>query len=176
MKNLKTYYVPVKCTLTTTLAIDAVNQMDATEQVSKIMAKNEGALNDRYDTALIMYADITCKEDDEMIDEMAKDLNLKPELNNNQELYTHTIDKECKTQAVNNITIYTGTDCPWCHKTIKYLSSKKLLFVDKNVNTHPQFKDEMISLTRQSSLPALIINGKIVLGFDKRAIEAALNA
>lgn len=192
MKNLKTYYVPVKCTLTSTLAIDAINQTEAIKQVTAIMEKNADSLTQRYDSALIMYSDITCKQDDEMLDEMAKDLNIKPEVvdnpvissildeptQNKHELYTNTVTKsisEESPKAINDIVIYTGTDCPWCHKTMSYLNSKHLLFVEKNINTNPQFKGEMLSMTRQSSLPALIINGKVVLGFDKKQIEGALN-
>lgn len=73
------------------------------------------------------------------------------------------------------ITIYTGTDCTWCHKTKRYLETKGLEYEEKNVSLNDEFKKEMVELTKQLSLPVLIINDKIVLGFDKRQIEVALN-
>lgn len=173
MTKMNTYYIPVESKIVSTLVVEALNETDATNQVKATIAKNKEAGNKHYDSFEILYSDIVCKEDDNMMEQLVEDFDTETTIHSskNKEIEVVTVHIPNKT---NNIIIYTGTDCPWCHKTIKYLSSKKLLFVDKNVNTHPQFKDEMISLTKQSSLPALIINGKIVLGFDKRAIEAAL--
>jgi glutaredoxin len=35
-------------------------------------------------------------------------------------------------------------------------------------------RDEMIALTNQRSVPVLVIDGQIIIGFDQARIEAAL--
>ena len=36
-------------------------------------------------------------------------------------------------------------------------------------------RDEMISLTDQRSVPVIVIDGQVIIGFDQDKIEAALN-
>gem|GEM_PF-3458063 len=36
-------------------------------------------------------------------------------------------------------------------------------------------RDEMIALTNQRSVPVLVIDGQVIVGFDQPKIEAALN-
>jgi glutaredoxin len=36
-------------------------------------------------------------------------------------------------------------------------------------------RDEMIALTDQRSVPVIVIDGQVIIGFDQSKIEAALN-
>jgi glutaredoxin len=36
-------------------------------------------------------------------------------------------------------------------------------------------REEMIALTSQRSVPVIVIDGRIIIGFDQEKIEAALN-
>lgn len=73
------------------------------------------------------------------------------------------------------IKVYSTTVCPWCVKAKKYLESKNLDFIDLNVAEDMEAREEMLSKTKQMSVPVLDINGTIVIGFDKKAIDNALN-
>lgn len=73
------------------------------------------------------------------------------------------------------IKIYSTTVCPWCVKAKKYLESKNIDFVDLNVAEDMEAREEMLSKTKQMSVPVLDINGTIIIGFDKKAIDSALN-
>ncbi len=37
-------------------------------------------------------------------------------------------------------------------------------------------RDEMIALTNQRSVPVIVIDGQVIIGFDQNKIEAALHA
>lgn len=120
MTKLKTYYIPVELTTKNTLVIEAESQSEAIIKVNDTIQSNQGAKK-VYDKYNILAQEITCKEDAEMLEEMVKDLNLE-------------------SIAINNIVIYIGTECPWCHKTMKYLDSKNLLYTEKNVNENEDYK------------------------------------
>lgn len=73
------------------------------------------------------------------------------------------------------IKVYSIPDCPWCVKVKKYLNSKNIDFEDINVQENISGRDEMISLTNQSSVPVINIDGNIVIGFEKEKLDTLLN-
>lgn len=72
------------------------------------------------------------------------------------------------------VTIYSTTVCPWCVKAKKYLESKNIEFVDLNVAEDMEAREQMLKKTKQMSVPVLDINGTIIIGFDKKAIDDAI--
>lgn len=55
----------------------------------------------------------------------------------------------------------------------EYLSQKGIAFTDRNVTSDPQAMDELMKMN-QFSIPVTLIDGKMVVGFNRRAIDAAL--
>ncbi|SHK75496.1 Glutaredoxin-like protein, YruB-family [Clostridium cavendishii DSM 21758] len=72
------------------------------------------------------------------------------------------------------IKVYTTNSCPWCVKAKQYLKSKDANFEELNVQTDMTAREEMVSKTRQMGVPVLDINGTVIIGFDKPAIDKAL--
>lgn len=72
------------------------------------------------------------------------------------------------------IKVFSTETCPWCVKAKDYLKSKGLEYADLNVREDMEARDEMISKSNQMSVPVLDINGKIIVGFDKKAIDEAI--
>ena len=75
------------------------------------------------------------------------------------------------------IKVYTTDSCPWCVKAKKYLGLKGLAFSEINVaDAHEDMdaRQEMVQKSRQMGVPVLDINGEIIVGFDKSAIDTAL--
>ena len=72
------------------------------------------------------------------------------------------------------IKVYTTSSCPWCIKVKNYLKSKDVLFEEANVGEDMLAREEMLSKTKQMGVPVLDINGTVILGFDKPAIDLAL--
>lgn len=69
------------------------------------------------------------------------------------------------------IKIYSTPTCPWCKKTKDYLKSKNIDFIDVNVADDMKEREEMRSLSKQSGVPVINIDGKIVVGFNKIEID-----
>ena len=72
------------------------------------------------------------------------------------------------------IKVYTTSSCPWCLKVKTYLKSKDVSFEEANVGEDMIAREEMLTKTKQMGVPVLDINGTIILGFDKSAIDLAL--
>jgi len=73
-----------------------------------------------------------------------------------------------------NVKVYSTPTCPWCHKAKDYLNSKGVEFDDINVAEDQEAADEMVEKSGQMGVPVLDIGGEIIVGFDKEAIDTAL--
>ncbi|MDD3223384.1 MAG: glutaredoxin domain-containing protein [Clostridium sp.] len=69
------------------------------------------------------------------------------------------------------IKIYSTPTCSWCKKTKDYLKSKNIDFKDLNVADDLEAREEMLKLSNQSAVPVINIDGNIIVGFDKAAID-----
>ncbi|MBL4930277.1 MULTISPECIES: glutaredoxin family protein [Clostridium] len=73
------------------------------------------------------------------------------------------------------VKVYTTNSCPWCVKAKNYLKSNDIAFEELNVQDDMQAREEMVSKSRQMGVPVLDINGTVIVGFDKPAIDKALS-
>ena len=73
------------------------------------------------------------------------------------------------------VKVYTTSTCPWCDKAKSYLKSKNVEFEELNVQDDMVAREEMIKKSKQMGVPVLDVNGTIIIGFDKPAIDIALN-
>lgn len=73
------------------------------------------------------------------------------------------------------IKIYSTDSCSWCLKAKKYLQLKNIDFEDINIQRSMSARREMIEKTNQMGVPVIDINGTIIVGFDRLAIDDALN-
>ncbi|MEO8105166.1 MAG: glutaredoxin domain-containing protein [Candidatus Saccharibacteria bacterium] len=73
-----------------------------------------------------------------------------------------------------NITVYTATWCAFCHAAKAYFDKIGVKYTDKDVDTDPTFMAEAVDKSGQRGIPVIDINGKIIIGFDRPAIDAAL--
>jgi glutaredoxin 3 len=73
------------------------------------------------------------------------------------------------------VIVYSTMNCPYCHMAKDYLASKKVPFEDVDVGTDRVRAQEMVDKSGQMGVPVLDINGKIIIGFDRKAIDEALS-
>ena len=73
------------------------------------------------------------------------------------------------------VKVYTTNTCPWCDKAKSYLKSKGIAFEELNVQDDMIAREETIKKSKQMGVPVLDVNGTIIIGFDKPAIDTALN-
>ena len=75
-----------------------------------------------------------------------------------------------------SVKIYTTKTCMWCKKTKGYLNEKNVEYETVDVGDDRKAANEMIVKSGQMSVPVIDINGTIIVGFDKDAIDKALAA
>ena len=75
-----------------------------------------------------------------------------------------------------HVTIYSATWCAFWHAAKDYLDKLGVSYEDKDIEKDPKFAEECISKSGQAGIPVLDIDGKIIVGFDRPKIDAALHA
>jgi glutaredoxin-like YruB-family protein len=73
-----------------------------------------------------------------------------------------------------NVKVYSTQACPWCHRAKGFLKEKNIEFEDIDVASNQELAEEMVEKSGQMGVPVLDIDGTIIVGFDKAAIEKAL--
>lgn len=74
----------------------------------------------------------------------------------------------------NKIVVYSTPTCPYCTMAKQYLKGKGAKFADVDVSRDQRAAMEMMQKSGQMGVPVLDVNGKIIVGFDRNAIDAAL--
>ncbi|MEG1003806.1 MAG: glutaredoxin domain-containing protein [Clostridium sp.] len=72
------------------------------------------------------------------------------------------------------IKIYSTSWCPACVKAKKYLNMKGIEFEEVNVADKHEDRNEVQRVSGQRTVPVLDIDGNIIVGFDKKAIDSAI--
>jgi len=73
-----------------------------------------------------------------------------------------------------NVTIYTTPTCGYCRQAKDYLTKKGVRFVERDVSSDRAAADEMVRKTGQMGVPVIIVDGQIVVGFDRARLEQLL--
>jgi len=74
------------------------------------------------------------------------------------------------------VTVYSTPTCPYCVRVKQYLKDNNIGFEDIDVSTNSAKAEEMVNKSGQMGVPVLDIEGKIIVGFDKEAIEKTLSS
>lgn len=72
------------------------------------------------------------------------------------------------------VTIFTSDTCTYCHAVKKYFDEKKIKYIEKNISRSPENSEELVK-NGYRSVPLIIIDDKVILGFDKEKIDEMLN-
>ncbi len=75
-----------------------------------------------------------------------------------------------------NVKVYSTSTCPYCTMAKDFLRKRGVEFDDINVGLDRAAASEMIKRTGHMGVPQIEINGKMIVGFDKAAIEKELAA
>lgn len=73
------------------------------------------------------------------------------------------------------VKIYSTPACTFCRSVKRYLKEKNVSFKDIDVSRDQQAAQNMIRKSGQTGVPVIDIGGKIIIGFNKPAIDRALN-
>lgn len=64
--------------------------------------------------------------------------------------------------------------CPYCKLAKEYLTQRGISFKELNVQNDDEALAKMVHISGQMGVPVIEIDGKIIVGFDKPAIDNAL--
>ncbi|MGC8767293.1 MAG: Uxx-star family glutaredoxin-like (seleno)protein [Brevinematia bacterium] len=73
-----------------------------------------------------------------------------------------------------DVKVYTTPSCPYCNMLKNYLRSRGIRFVDYDVSRDERKAMEMFRISGQMGVPVAVINGKVVIGFNKPLIDKLL--
>ena len=65
------------------------------------------------------------------------------------------------------VKVYSTPTCPWCRRTKQFLENNGIKYQDMNVADDKAAREEMINVTHQMSVPTIMIDGEIVIGFKE---------
>jgi glutaredoxin 3 len=73
-----------------------------------------------------------------------------------------------------NIIVYSTPHCPYCTMVKNYLQEKGIKFINKDVSLDREAAKEMVRKSGYLGVPQTEINGKVIIGFDRPALEEEL--
>jgi glutaredoxin-like YruB-family protein len=72
------------------------------------------------------------------------------------------------------VTVYSTPTCSFCNAAKRYLRERRIPFRDVDVSRDSRAAAEMVRKTGQQGVPVIDVNGRIIIGFDKSRLNAAL--
>lgn len=73
-----------------------------------------------------------------------------------------------------SVKIYSTSTCPYCAMAKDFLKRNNIKFEEIDVGVDQEAAEEMMNKSGQMGVPVLDIDGQIIVGFDKKAINKAL--
>ncbi len=75
---------------------------------------------------------------------------------------------------MSKIIVYSTPSCPYCNLVKDYLKQKGIEFEEKDVSKDRVSAREMIEKSGEMGVPQIDINGTIIVGFNRDAIDNEL--
>ena len=72
------------------------------------------------------------------------------------------------------VILYTQPDCPPCEITKQFFHDRGIRFIEKNVKKDKQAFKELTNKYRSYSTPTVVIDEKVITGFNLQEIEKVL--
>ncbi len=76
--------------------------------------------------------------------------------------------------TVKNVTVYSTPTCPYCVRAKEYLTKKGIVYKDVNVAVDRAAAQEMVRKSGQMGVPVIMVDDKVVIGFDVRELDRLL--
>jgi glutaredoxin 3 len=74
------------------------------------------------------------------------------------------------------ITIYSTPTCVFCPAVKKFLNDQNLTYEEIDVSKDPEALEEMKQKTGQMGVPVTVIGEEVVIGYDKKKLQKALDS
>ena len=78
-------------------------------------------------------------------------------------------------EQAHQIPVYSTQTCGFCRMAMAYFDSLGIKYTDIDVTLDVAKQKEMIEKSGQMGVPVIIIDGTVIVGFDKPKIDQLLN-
>lgn len=85
--------------------------------------------------------------------------------------YSANSDKKSQKSVI----VYSTPSCSWCTRLKTYLRENEINYKNIDVSKDQKAAEEMVKRSGQQGVPQTLINGQLVMGFDKAKIDKLLN-
>ena len=76
--------------------------------------------------------------------------------------------------AEHKVKVYSTPTCPYCIRAKSYLDSRGIAYENIDVSTDREGLEEMLRISGQMGVPLIVVDGQMVVGFDKEKLEGLL--
>lgn len=83
-------------------------------------------------------------------------------------------NKNMDTQQTKKVEIYSTPFCAYCKMAKEYFKNNSVDYTEYDVAKDAQKRQELVDRTHQFGVPVIVIDGKIVVGFDRPKINELL--
>ena len=73
------------------------------------------------------------------------------------------------------VKIYMTATCVYCKGAMEYFKSKGIQYEQIDLGENPEKIQEMVEISGQMGVPVILIDGKMIVGFNRGAIDEALS-
>ncbi len=77
---------------------------------------------------------------------------------------------------MSSIKVYSTPTCPYCKLVKEFLHEQHIEFEEVDVAADAEAAKHMVKISGQMGVPVVDINGQIIVGWNKQAIQDALAA
>ena len=77
--------------------------------------------------------------------------------------------------ADKKVVIYSTPTCPYCKRAKDYLSQKGIPYTDTNVAADRDKAKEMVQKSGQMSVPVIVVDDEVIVGFDQGKLDELLS-
>ena len=72
------------------------------------------------------------------------------------------------------VTIYSTPTCHFCNMTKDFLKEKGIAYIEHNVASDLEKRQEMIQKSGQMGVPVIYVGDELIVGFDKERLVSTL--
>ena len=72
------------------------------------------------------------------------------------------------------VKIYSTPNCPYCLRAKAYFDSQGISYENIDVSISREGLEEMVKISGQMGVPVIVIDGQMVIGFDKTKLDELL--
>jgi glutaredoxin-like YruB-family protein len=80
-----------------------------------------------------------------------------------------------KKTVSHSVVVYSGASCPACGAAKSYLRRRGVRFRDIDISRDPHAAERLVQRTGRMAVPQILIDGRLVVGFDQAKIDRLLS-